>query len=317
MLYVTERCVFGLHEQGIELLEVAPGLDLERDILAGMAFRPVIEREPRLMDAALFANAPMGLRARVLMLPLADRFTYDPASRTMFINFERLSIRNADDVEAVRQEVEKRLAPLGHKVLGVVNYDHFALDPQVQDEWAAMVRELVDRHYIDVARYTTSGFLRAKLGPALAARGVNELYGLIHEIVNELMPAKNLYIALYDEATDLINFPYLVDELDKGWDASEDAIGFVAGLFQAAISINQRTPNIKVLISLRKELYDNIPALYEDAQKVRDIIEELEWDEERLQAACGRGGGQLEHGIGREPLEETGASVDVVRQERW
>ena len=172
VLYVTERCVFGLHEQGIELLEVAPGLDLERDILAGMAFRPVIEREPRLMDAALFANAPMGLRARVLMLPLADRFTYDPANRTMFINFERLSIRNADDVEAVRQEVEKRLAPLGHKVLGVVNYDHFALDPQVQDEWAAMVRELVDRHYVDVARYTTSGFLRAKLGPALAARGV-------------------------------------------------------------------------------------------------------------------------------------------------
>lgn len=74
----------------------------------------------------------------------------------------------------------------------------------------------------------------------------------------------------------------LVDELDKGWDASEDAKGFVAGLFQAAMSINQRTPNVRVVISLRKELYDNIPALYEDAQKVRDIIEELDWDEERL-----------------------------------
>jgi propionate CoA-transferase len=35
-----------------------------------------------------------------------------------------------------------------------------------------MVRELVDRHYFAVARYTTSVFLRAKLGPALAARGV-------------------------------------------------------------------------------------------------------------------------------------------------
>lgn len=74
----------------------------------------------------------------------------------------------------------------------------------------------------------------------------------------------------------------LVDELDKGWDASEDAVAFVAGLFQAAISINQLTPNVRVLVSLRKELYDNIPALYEDAQKVRDIIEELEWDEDRL-----------------------------------
>jgi propionate CoA-transferase len=172
VLYVTERAVFGLHERGIELLEIAPGLDLDHDVLAGMAFRPIIERPPILMDAGLFAHAPMGLRARLLMLPLADRFTYDVATRTLFINFERLSIRSLDDVEAVRREVEQRLVPLGHKVYGVVNYDHFALDPLVEDDWAAMVRELVDRHYIDVARYTTSGFLRAKLGPALAARGV-------------------------------------------------------------------------------------------------------------------------------------------------
>ena len=172
VLYVTERAVFGLHAKGLELLEIAPDLDLERDILAGMAFRPIIEREPTLMDAALFKPAALGLRARLLMLPLADRFTYDAATRTLFINFERLSIRSAEDVEAVRQEVEAHLVPLGHKVYGVVNYDHFALDAEVQDDWAAMVRELVDRHYISVARYTTSGFLRAKLGPALAARGV-------------------------------------------------------------------------------------------------------------------------------------------------
>ena len=172
VLYVTERAVFGLHEKGIELLEIAPGLDLEREVLARMAFRPVIERDPVQMDASLFADTPMGLRARLLMLPLADRFTYDAASRTFFINFERLNIRTPQDVEAVRQQVEQRLASLGHKVYGVINYDHFVLDPAVQDDWAAMVKELVDRHYLDVARYTTSGFLRAKLGPALAARGV-------------------------------------------------------------------------------------------------------------------------------------------------
>jgi propionate CoA-transferase len=164
--------VLRLHERGLELLEIAPGLDLERDILAAMAFRPVIEREPVRMDAALFAEAAMGLRARLLMLPLADRFDYDAASRTLFVNFEHLSIRTSDDVEAVRREVERHLVPLGHKVYGVVNYDHFVLDEQIEDEWAAMVRELVDRHYLDVARYTTSSFLRAKLGPALAARGV-------------------------------------------------------------------------------------------------------------------------------------------------
>jgi len=172
VLYVTERAVFGLHADGIALLEIAPGLDLQRDVLDRMAFAPVREREPSRMEAALFAEATLGLRARLLLLPLDSRFTYDATSRTLFINFERLNIRTPEDVEAVRREVERHVVPLGHKVWGVVNYDHFALDPAVEDDWAAMVRELVDRHYLDVARYTTSGFLRAKLGPALKARGV-------------------------------------------------------------------------------------------------------------------------------------------------
>ena len=90
----------------------------------------------------------------------------------MFINFERLAVRTREDVEAVRQEVERRLAPIGERVYAVINYDHFHLKPEVEDDWAQMVRELVDRHYLNVTRYTTSGFLRAKLGPALAVRGV-------------------------------------------------------------------------------------------------------------------------------------------------
>ncbi|MDO9283788.1 MAG: malonate decarboxylase subunit alpha [Aquabacterium sp.] len=172
VLYVTERCVFGLHALGLALLEVAPGIDLQRDILDAMAFAPVIEAPLPLMDAAIFRDEAMGLRARLLMLPLADRFHFDAAQNTMFINFEHLSVKNRFDVEAVRGAIERQLAPLGQKVYAVVNYDHFALDPDVADDWAAMVRVLVDRHYLAVTRYTTSGFLRAKLGPALAARGV-------------------------------------------------------------------------------------------------------------------------------------------------
>jgi propionate CoA-transferase len=172
VLYITERAVLGLHADGLELLEIAPGLDLDRDVLAWMDFRPIIERPPRLMDAALFDPAPIGLRDRLLCLPLADRFAYDAASRTLFINFERLSIRSPADIDAVRAAVESRLAPLGHRVYGVVNYEHFALDPELEDAWVAMVRGLVERYYINVTRYATSGFLRAKLGPTLADRGV-------------------------------------------------------------------------------------------------------------------------------------------------
>jgi propionate CoA-transferase len=176
VLYVTERAVFGLHERGIQLLEIAPGLDLQRDVLDQMAFSPVIDGEPAIMDAAIFGEPVMGLRARLLMLPLQDRFRFDAASRTLFINFERLSVRTPDDVRAVQAEIERHVLP--HVTSGagpvdaVVNYDHFQLAPEVEDAWAEMVQEVVSRHYRRVVRYSTSGFLRAKLGPALAARGV-------------------------------------------------------------------------------------------------------------------------------------------------
>lgn len=60
--YVTERCVFKLGEQGLELTELAPGIDLERDILAHMDFQPIINEPPALMDARIFSPEPMGLQ---------------------------------------------------------------------------------------------------------------------------------------------------------------------------------------------------------------------------------------------------------------
>jgi propionate CoA-transferase len=59
--YVTERCVFRLTQHGLELIEIAPGVDLERDILAQMAFRPRLAADLRLMDARIFAPGPMDL----------------------------------------------------------------------------------------------------------------------------------------------------------------------------------------------------------------------------------------------------------------
>jgi propionate CoA-transferase len=66
VLYVTERCVFRLMADGLELIEIAPGIDLDIDILARMGFRPAISPHLTCMDARIFCEAPMSLRADVL-----------------------------------------------------------------------------------------------------------------------------------------------------------------------------------------------------------------------------------------------------------
>ena len=71
VLYITERCVFRLIESGLELIEIAPGVDLQRDILVQMAFRPAISLNLKMMDARIFCDTPMGLRNDMLESPLA------------------------------------------------------------------------------------------------------------------------------------------------------------------------------------------------------------------------------------------------------
>ncbi len=62
ILYVTERCVFRLVKDGVELIEIAPGIDLEKDILAHMEFNPIISKDLKLMDERIFKDSLMNLK---------------------------------------------------------------------------------------------------------------------------------------------------------------------------------------------------------------------------------------------------------------
>jgi propionate CoA-transferase len=172
VLYVTERCVLRLSPQGLVLAELAPGLDLERDVLAQMDFLPLMPTPPAAMDAALFEAAPMGLRERLLALPLADRLQFDAQHGVLFVDLSRLRLRTLADVAALRAALEARLQGLGQKVDGVINYEQFELDPDVADAYAAMAAELAQQHYRRVTRYGGSAFVRARLSQALALRGL-------------------------------------------------------------------------------------------------------------------------------------------------
>jgi len=171
VLYVTERCVFKLTSEGLELIEVAPGIDTERDILALMGFRPII-RSPKAMDALLFNEALMQLDDRLLNRPLSERFMFDEKRNTLFLGLDGYRVHKSADVEAIREGVFAIFDRTGHRFSAVINYDSSDIAPDMVDEWFSMAADVERTCYDHVSRYTTSAFMRLKLGDALARRNV-------------------------------------------------------------------------------------------------------------------------------------------------
>ncbi|AVO36663.1 acyl CoA:acetate/3-ketoacid CoA transferase [Pukyongiella litopenaei] len=166
VLYVTERCVFELTPDGLRLAEVAPGVDIDRDILGQMDFAPIVDA-PEPMDGRLFRDEPMGLAGDLLHLDLDHRFALDENGDRLFINFEKLRIRSRDDLDRIAARVERICQPLQRRVDVIVNYDGARVEDDIADDYAAMVRSLEDRFYGVVSRYSSSAFMRMKLGQAL------------------------------------------------------------------------------------------------------------------------------------------------------
>ena len=162
VLYVTERCVFELTPKGLKLAEVAPGIDIEADILAHMDKPPLIE-EPREMDPRIFGEAEMDLRTDLLHLDLPDRIALDDDGRRLFLNFEKMRIRSRNEVDRVGQSVARTCSEAPDRVDVVVNYDGFQIDDALEKDWANMVKDLTHRYYNKVSRYSGSAFMRMKL----------------------------------------------------------------------------------------------------------------------------------------------------------
>ena len=184
--YVTERCVFRLQQGGLQLTEVAPGIDIEHDILAHMKFCPLIE-QVQCMDARLYRAGPMGLSAALLDLQLTERLSYDGARNILFVNFQGYSIHDMEDVDSVRRVFAALYEKAGRKVALVANYDGLLIEESVSDSYFAMVEELHARYYSTAARYTTSAFMRMKLGSSLSSRqGAAHLFETQSEAIDFL-----------------------------------------------------------------------------------------------------------------------------------
>lgn len=171
VIYVTERCVFELTPVGLELIEVAPGVDIESDIIANMDFRPIINK-PMPMDPRIFVDEPMGLLDDLLNLKLSERVSYDADRNILFLNLEGWSVRKKSDVADLKKVLVDASVKAGKRVNSVVNHDGCRIADDLYDDYAAMIEHMVEHHYLTTTRYTTSAFMRLKMQEALSKRGL-------------------------------------------------------------------------------------------------------------------------------------------------
>ena len=179
--YITERCVLRLTPQGLELVEIAPGLDLERDVLQHMDFRPLVAEDVTEMDSAIFREPAMGLKERSPMT-LEDRLRYDPQENVLYVNFEGLTLTTADDAHELADFLDQRLSGFGKRVNVVVNYDNFHLSAQAADTFYAMVKHNQENYFLSSTRYSTNAFFRRQLREEFAGADLDQsIYGDFRE----------------------------------------------------------------------------------------------------------------------------------------
>lgn len=174
--FLTERCVLRLTPSGPELVEVAPGLDLEKHVLSQMAFEPKVSSVLATMDPALFAAGLMGLRDRP-PVPIVDRFVYDELQNTLFCNFEGLRLESADDAATLRDLLDAKFRSIGRQVNVITNYDNFEILPPAAPAFFEMIKDN-DKYVLLRTRYSTNAFFRRRLGQRFAEASLaHGLYG--------------------------------------------------------------------------------------------------------------------------------------------
>ncbi|MFM7083837.1 MAG: acyl CoA:acetate/3-ketoacid CoA transferase [Hyphomicrobium sp.] len=171
VLYVTERCVFQLTSHGLELIEVAPGIDIERNILPHMDFKPIINK-PIPMDRRIFIDEPMDLLPELLNLKLSERVSYDKDRNILFVNLEGWSVRKKSDIDDLRKTLVAACVAAGRRVNSVINFDGCRIAEDLYDDYAEMIHYMSEDHYLTTTRYTTSAFMRLKMQEALRKRGL-------------------------------------------------------------------------------------------------------------------------------------------------
>lgn len=180
VLYVTERAVFSLSHKGLRLIEIAPGIDIDKDILQQMDFEPVIEDRSaiKIMDPRIFYENKMGLLDDFFSTDKAvrSRVEYDKDSHTAYLNLSGMVINDLDGLEAL-EDKWKELSNNGTNPFHViVNYDGLNLPESLVFDWEKVIERFNSLYYKTSTRYTGRTFSRHKLSKNVTMEDIDECW---------------------------------------------------------------------------------------------------------------------------------------------
>jgi propionate CoA-transferase len=182
--YVTERAVFRRtvdHEE-LELIEMAPGVDLQKDILDQMEFTPAISPNLKHMDGRIFNDEKMNVRSEIFG-SLKDRCVYHgDHQHAMYIDLFGITIDNEADIKWLITGLRNIMHPLVEEkgpLEIIVNYEGFDVHKGLEGQFSEAVRtQLEEPYYKSVVRFAGKAFKRASLGEKmdLSKWDVDKLY---------------------------------------------------------------------------------------------------------------------------------------------
>jgi propionate CoA-transferase len=162
VLYITERAVFSMEAEGLTITEIAPGVDLQTQVLDRLPFPVQVSPHLQTMDPAFFSPAKIGL-TQLGKRPVAERVRYKPEENTLYLNLEGLEFYHAEQVH----EFERQLMPhfnFPGRVEAVINYDRFHLAPAAAAAWFDLVERNTEVYFNSSTRHSSSLLFCREMG---------------------------------------------------------------------------------------------------------------------------------------------------------
>ena len=171
VLYVTERCVFKIHAEGIQLIEVAPGIDVERDILALMDFEPIINDVIE-MDHRIFMPEAMDLRTDLIDAPMSRRIQLSDEGK-LLCNLRGYKVSKQKHIDLIYARVSELCKTQKQRIPLEAWYESFSVSGDLLSAYAEMWAALERHYFSSICKHVRDPFLRTKLMAELQTKGVN------------------------------------------------------------------------------------------------------------------------------------------------